>query len=844
MRYRASLYHLTTALFTLLGAHFTSFAQVNNVKSTDTLPEKGGVKIDTLPAGLLKTGPGSIDKKVIYSARDSMRFDLASRRIYLFGEADVKYGNIHLNADFITINWETNLIHAAGSTDSTGKVTGRPKFSQDGQEFEAEEMDYNFKSRKGRIREIYSKQGEGFLLGEEVRKGADNDFFVRNGKYTTCDLPDHPHFYINATKIKVIPNDKIVTGPANLVIEDIPTPLAVPFGLFPNSTTRKSGIVFPTYGESPALGFFLRDGGYYFGINDYFDAILQGTIYSRGSWGLSTGTNYNVRYKYSGKFSLGYSKILQGDPDLLGSRVNKDFFVRWSHAQDPRSNPNARFSASVQAGSSNFNFLNSLNPSAIVTNTFQSSISYSRNFGNSPWSMVVSAGHSQNTATKVITLSGPELQVNRNRSFPFKRSVPVGKEKWYERIGYTYTLQGRNTISMADSLFGRPGWERKFSNGVQHILPVSTSFQLFNYITVSPSINTSWKWYFSSIRKRIDDDLQVITDTIPGFSSAFEYNANVSASTRVFSFLKLGRNTIRHVMNPQVGFRYQPDFSTVEYGYFGPGGALSAYSPFEQSLYGQPSVGRQGTVGLSLNNNLEGKFRSLTDSTGFKKRMLLEAFNLSTGYNLAADSLKWQQLSLAGRTKIFKKLDFVYSGAYDFYALDPINKNRINKSEFRQNRRLMRMVNTRFAFTTVLASAKKNEKKSNKGTPEQREEVKRNPENYVDFSIPWELSANYNINITNTGKETVNNQVLNLTGRISLTSKWRFEFTSGYDFRLKDFSFSTIDIYRDLHCWEMHFNWIPFGFRKSFNFTINVKSSVLQDLKLNRRRQWFDLQGS
>jgi len=835
----AALYQLTTVLFTLLFAQIHLYAQQDNALKSDSLQ----IAVDSLPPGTLRTGKGSLDKEVIYSARDSMRFDLGGKRIYLYGAADVKYGNIRLKADFITINWETNLINARGTPDSTGKLKGKPVFSQDGQEFESEEMDYNFKTRKGKIRDIYTKQGDGFLLGEQVRKGGGDDFYVRNGKYTTCDLPDHPHFYINAGKIKVIPNDKIVTGPANLVIEDIPTPLAVPFGLFPNSTKRKSGIVFPTYGESPALGFYLKDGGYYFGINDYFDAILQGTIYSRGSWGLNTGSSYNVRYKYNGRFSLGYSKILQGDPDLLGSRVNKDFFIRWNHSQDPKANPNSRFSANVQAGSSNYNYLNSLNPATIVTNTFQSAVSYSRNFGNSPWSMVLSAGHSQNTATRVITVSAPELQVNRNRSYPFKRKEAIGKERWYERIGYTYTLQSRNTISLPDSLYGRPGWERKFNNGVQHLLPINTSFQLFKFITVSPSVNTSWRWYFSKLHKSMGNNMEVITDTLPGFFSNFEYNANISASTRVFSFLKLGKSTIRNVMSPQVSFRYQPDFSSLEYGYFGSGGSLSSYSPFQGGIYGSPSVGRQGTVGFALNNNLEGKFRSKRDSSGFRKLVLLEAFNIATGYNLAADSLNWQQLSVAGRTKLLKKLDFVYAGTYDFYALDPLTRNRINTSELQMNGRLMRMVNTRFAFTTVLASSGKKEKQSKKGTPEQLKDINSNPEHYVDFSIPWELSANYNITITNTGKEVVNSQVLNLTGRINLTSKWRFEFSSGYDFRLKDFSFSTVDIYRDLHCWEMHFNWIPFGFRRSFNFTINVKSSVLQDLKLNRRRQWFDLQG-
>jgi lipopolysaccharide assembly outer membrane protein LptD (OstA) len=821
-------------------------AQSINVSTGDSLQlARDSVQTDSLKVGSLVKSPDALDSKVEYKARDSMRFALKEKKIYLYGAAEVKYEQIELKAEYVEINWSTNIVHAEGRPDSSGKVIGKPVFSEGSQTFDADKMDYNFKTKKGRISGVFTRQGEGYLHGDQVKKNEKDEFFVKNGKYTTCNLPEHPHFYINASKIKVIPKDKIVSGPANLVIEDVPTPLAVPFGIFPNSTSRSSGVVFPTYGESPGLGFFLQEGGYYFGINDHLDASIRGTIYSRGSWGLSGGTNYSYRYRFNGNFDVRYSKILQGDPELLGSAVNKDFFITWRHNQDAKARPNSRFSASVQAGSSNFNALNSFNTNNIVSNTFQSSISYSKTFANTPFNMVLSAGHSQNTATRVVTVSAPELQVNMNRYYPLKRKEAVGAQRWYEKIGVTYTLQSRNTISLADSLYGRPGWTDKFNNGVLHQVPIQTSFQVLKYFTFTPGFNYTERWYFSTIDKFFDSASQdVITDTIRGFRASREWNANAALSTRVYSFLKLGKNTIRNVMTPQLNYRYQPDFGTREFGFYGPGGTVGSFSPFDIGIYGQPPVGRQGTFGINVNNNLEGKFRSKRDTTGtgLKKVSILDAFNLGTAYNIAADSLNWQPLSISARTKLFKKLDVVYSSSYDFYAVDTATGIRVNRFELNETGKLLRPLTANLALTTTLASGKRENLNSNSGNDAERRELANNPMDYVDFNIPWSFNAGFVLSTRYVNNETQSNQVLNLSGDINLTEKWKIALSTGYDFKQKQFSFSTVDIFRDLHCWEMHFNWIPFGFRQSYNFTIRVKSSMLQDLKVNRRRQWFDLQ--
>ncbi len=835
MRFGNVTKHLTTSLFTFLLV-MSVYAQERAKASSDSLSS------DSLVLGL-PASPDALDEEVIYSAEDSMRFDLAEKKIYLYGKADVKYDKIHLQAAYIEINWSTNIIHAEGRPDSTGEMSGTPQFSEGEQTFDASKMDYNFKTKKGKISEIYTKQGEGYLLGNAVKKMENESFFVKNGKFTTCNLPEHPHFYINASKVKVIPNDKIVTGPANLVIEEIPTPLVVPFGLFPNSSSRKSGILFPTYGDSPGLGFFLMDGGYYWGISDHFDASLRGDIYSRGSWGLKGGTNYNYRYRFNGNLDLRYAKILQGDPELLGSSVIKSFFVTWRHNQDAKSRPNSRFSANVNAGSSDYNQLNSFNTNNIVANTFQSAITWTKTFNRLPLNLNVSAGHSQNTQTRIITVNAPEIQLNVNRIFPFRRKNPVGAQRFYEKIGITGTLQSKNTISQPDSVFMQPGLAKKFNNGMQFQLPIATSFQLLKYFNVSPSFNVLGRGYFSNIQKRYDADLQeVVTDTIRKFSQLWEYNAAVNVSTRVYSFLKLGKNTVRHVATTQFGFRYQPDFSTVEYGYYGPNGTISSYSPYEQGIYGQPSRGKQGTVTLGVNNNIEAKVRSKKDTTGsgLRKIVLFDAVNFNTGYNLAVDSFNLQALSINARTRI-SKLDVVYSSNYDWYAFDTLTGKRLNQLEFDASGKWLRPLNTSLALNTTLASGAK-KKEQSKSKRELDQELSKNPNAYIDFSVPWNLTAGLIFGQNQATGKPVRNAILNFSGDVSITEKWKVSFNSGYDFVQKEISFTSIDIYRDLHCWEMRFNWIPFGFRQSYNFSISVKSGMLQDLKLNRRRQWFDLE--
>lgn len=823
------LSHFTTRLFTTLIA---SFAVSSNLfAQTDTLRVQ------------LPESKSALTSQVKYNARDSIRFNLKKKKIFLYGDAHVDYGDINLKAERIVIDWERNIVSASGITDSTGKLIGNPIFTQGGKTFDAFEMDYNFKTEKGKIKKVSTQEGQGYLHGETVLRDADKNFLVSGGRYTTCNLPDHQHFYIRANKIKVIPDDKIITGPANLVIEDIPTPLVVPFGFFPNTTRNKSGILIPTYGDSPELGLFLQQGGYFFNINSHLQAALTGTIYSRGSWGVQSFVNYNYRYKFDGAFDVRYSKILRGDPELLGSLANRDFFITWRHNQSNKARPNSQFSANVQAGTNNFNSLNSFNTQNIVTNTFQSNITYTKTFPRSPFNLNLNAGHTQNTQTRIISITAPQVQLNMNRIFPFKLKNSVGNPKWFEKIGVTYTLNGRNTITQPDSLLGRGGFARQMSNGLQHNIPIATSMQVAKFFTFSPGMNILGRGYFSRLEKRFDENTGTfVNDTVQGFWAPHEVNFNASLSTRVFSTLQLGKNIIRHVVVPALGFSYQPDYSTRQSGFFGPDNTPATYSPYQIGIFGEPSIGRRGIVSLALNSNLEAKIRSKRDTTGtgLVKVSLLDAFNINGGYNLAADSLQMQPINFNLRTRLFKKLDVVFSQNWDPYAVNPLNNQRINVFEINQTGKLLRTTNRQLALTTNLTSGPPRRK--GKVDEQKQAMIDRERGMYVDFNVPWTVNATFNLSYNPLNTTNPSSAILNINGDVNITEKWKIGFVSGYDFNQKALSFTSFDIYRDLHCWEMRFNYIPFGFQRSYRLTINVKASVLQDLKLNRRRAWFDQQ--
>jgi hypothetical protein len=823
--------------------------------------------------------PGNVKEKqpmindiIKYSSADSITFDIKQKLAFLTGDAHIEYEDIKIDAYRFIINFNTSSIYAEGTTDSAGVEKGKPVFSQGSLNFTSKTLNYNFESKKGIIQNIVTREGEGYLQSNTVKKLADGSTNSKNGWYTTCENTDHPHFAIKYSKARIIPNDKIVTGPAYLSIEDVPLPLVLPFGIFPSKKGRASGIMIPKYGESANRGFFLENGGYYFGLNDYFDLKLLGDIYSRGSWAVKPTLAYRKRYKFSGNFSLSYATNILGVKGSPDYQKNKDFFVTWSHNQDSKANPNGVFSASVRAGSSKYNKYNPGTVNDYLTNTFSSSVSYTRKLG-SIGNLTASARHSQNTSQKSVTLSLPEVSLSMNRFYPFKRKQSAGSAKWYESISVTYNMNARNELNTYDSLFFTRQSLDRFMMGMKHAIPVQGSFKILKYFTWSNGINYTERWYLKTIRKTwIGDTTYVGTDTlaphvqidtVSGFKAARDYSFNSSLSTTFYGMIQLGKKSpvraIRHVVKPSVGFSFVPDFTTEKLGYYRAvqttaAGKEELYSIFGTSSfspYGTPPRGKSGSVNFSLANNLEMKVRSKKDTiNGLSKVMLIDNLNFSTSYDLARDSLRWSNLNISARTTLFKKIQVNYSSSWSPYAVDSTG-TVYNKFQWEVDHKLLRFENSTWALS-VGYDFKSNDKIKKKaetavGPPGDLEHIRNNPNEYIDWDNPWTLRVNYTFRYTGaiadryTGEKTKTLiQTLDFNGDVSITNKWKLTLRSGYDFKNKDFSLTQVSILRNLHCWEMSFNWIPYGAQKSWSFAINVKSTVLQDLKLSKKKDFRD----
>lgn len=798
----------------------------------------------------------AIESKVDYVAEDSMRIDMATEKVFLYGKAQVNYENIQLNADYIELDMKNNTVLANGRPDSSGKMAGMPIFKEGNQEYQAGKMTYNFKTEKGKIMEVRTQEGEGFIKGNEVKKTGQDIMYIKNGYYTTCNLAD-PHFSLATSKLKIIPNDKIVTGPTVLKIGDIPTPLGLPFGFFPNKKGRSSGIIIPTYGDSRNLGFFLRDGGFYWGVNDNLDISLTGDIYTLGSWGGKAQSRYVKRYKHKGNLELSYAKIRRGYPEIPGYQESNNFFVRWNHSQDTRARPGSRFSANVNAGSQN-NFTNNLNSFAsdYLTNTFQSAISYTNSFPGRPFNLTVSARHNQNTRTGAFNMSLPDAAFNVSRQLPFKSMGKIGNEWWrsiYKNFGASYSANASNQLQTFDSALTMnniPQLSSEFRSGVQHRVPISTSFKLLKYFNLNPTFNYNEVWAFRTFRRSFNSETNRLErDTVNGFERGASYNFNTSMTTKLYGMYQFNKGpvrAVRHVMTPQISFNYQPEINTGQRNYIDTNGRAIEYSIFDGSIYGRPDRRESGRVGFNLLNNLEMKVRDRSDSSGLKKVTIFENFGISTNYDLSADSLNWAPIEMNARSRIGQFFTLQMNGRFDTYGLDSSGR-KINVSWKEQSGRLVRLTNGSIALNFRLQGGKKDKKQNNKdkeseyGTDAELEHINAHPEQYIDFSVPWSLSVGYNIQYNKPAYEESINQTLNFTGDLSVTDQWKVAFNSGWDFKRQEFTYTAVSINRDLHCWQLAINWVPFGPRQSYMVTLNVKASVLQDLKLNRRRDYYDV---
>jgi len=825
-----------------------------------------------------------LDAPVLFNSSDSM-FIIRRDSAFMFGSSSVTYGDIKLDADQIEMNLRDNTVYAVGREDSTGEIIGKPVFSQGGTEYEAKTMRYNFQTEKGYIKNVITQQGEGYLTGGTTKKDSTGSFYIGDGKYTTCDNHDDPHFYFQMTKAKVNPGKNVVFGPTYMVLAGLPLPLALPFGYFPFTDNYASGIIVPTFGDDYNRGFYLRDGGYYFAINDNVDLALTGEIYTKGSWGINARSTYAKRYKYNGNFSLNYLKTILGEKGSPDHSVQTNFQILWSHSQDSKANPNMSLSASVNFTTSGYtrNDLNSYYSPSFTENTKSSTVNMTYRFPGTKWSLSTTMNVSQRTQDSTLSVSFPNVTATMSQIYPFKRKKAIGEEKWYEKIKMSYTGVFQNSLTSKQDVFFKKSLIKDWRNGMRHTIPISATFNLFNYINVTPSINLTDRMYTTKVNRSWDAERNVeVMDTTYSFYNVWDFSASVSLDTKLYGFFQpigpLGKKIkmIRHVMTPSISFSGNPDFSSPFFGYYGQYSyvdtrgqqQMKKFSYFPNSLFGVPGQGKSGTVSFSLANNLEMKVKSDNDSIGEKKISLIENLNIQESYNFAADSLNWSDLSTSILLRLTKGFNLNLSATWDVYTYalnESGNPVRVNKTRLAAGKgigRLMR-TGTSFSYTFNNDTFKK---KNNKDKPDDNNNNQNNSQNsgamnernrrdeeneqgtefnsdgYSKWEVPWSLTLNYSVNY---GYGTFNKQKmeydskitqnLSFSGNIRPTPNWNFSLSASYNFDTHKIAYMNCNISRDLHCFSMSASFVPVGPYKSYNFHIAVKSAMLSDLKYDKR---------
>lgn len=834
-----------------------------------------------------------LDAPVIYEASDSIVFTKEGYA-HLYGEGKVNYQNIELTSAVITMNMDSSTVYATGVTDTAGVETGSPIFKDGETPYESKIMRYNFKTKKGFINSIVTQQGEGYVTSEEGKKGANDEIYMRHGKYTTCDNHEHPHFYLRLSMAKVRPKKNVVFGPAQLVVEDVPLPIAVPFGFFPFNSSYSSGFIMPTYGDEMNRGFYLRDGGYYFAISDQMDLKVLGEIFTKGSWGLSAASNYNKRYKFSGSFNASYLVTKTGEKNMPDYSVSKDFRIQWSHRQDAKANPNSSFSASVNFATSSYDrsSLSSLyNPQQYSQNTKASSVSYSRNFPEIGLNISGAFNITQNTRDSSLSMTLPDVNISLNRIYPFKRKKSAGDERWYEKISLQYTGSITNSISTKDNLlFKTPltQWE----NGMQHKIPVSATFNLFKYINIVPSFNYTERWYLRKVKQSYDASPtsrdHVKRDTINGFNRLYDYNLSLQMNTKLYGmykplFMKSKELQIRHVFTPTVSYTYTPDFGKSRYGYYDTytytdeDGEVRTveYSPYEGAVYGYPGKNMSQNISFSIDNNIEMKMKSDKDTTGYKKISLIDQLGASLSYDVA--NKKWSDLSMNLRLKFPNNYTFNMNASFATYAYQFDENGNVvvgDRTEWSYGRfGRFQGYSGSFSYTLNNDTFKKlfgkkdeneDKNKKKKEDSEDEEEDTEESENqnnnsnmrktekasvdsdgYLAFKLPWSISLSYSYSIREDRTKNINikkmrypyslTHSLNVSGNFKIGSRWNMTYSTGYDFTSKEMSMTTLNITRDLHCFNMSCG-LVFGPFTSYNFSIRANSSMLTDaLKWDQR---------
>ena len=830
----------------------------------------------------------ALDAPVAYEASDSIVFTQGGFA-HLYGDGKVSYPGADLEAAIISMDMDNSTVFARGVTDSLDAVKGRPVFKDGDTSYETDTIRYNFKSKKGIISNVVSQQGEGYVTGNNAKKGAGDELYMKSGRYTTCDHHDHPHFYMQMTYAKVRPKKNVVTGPAYLVVEDVPLPLAVPFFFFPFSSSYQSGFLMPTYMDDSSRGFGLTDGGYYFAISDQMDLKLRADIFTKGSWALNAETNYVKRYKYSGLLQASYQVTKTGDKGLPDYSVAKDFKIVWSHRQDPKASPNSTFSASVNFATSSYertNIGNMYNSQAMSQNTKTSSVSYSRNFPDQHLSISATTNIAQTMRDSSVAVTLPDLNISLSTIFPFKRKHPVGNERWYEKISVRYTGRMKNSITTKDNKLFKSNLVRDWENGMQHDIPISATFTLFKYFNLTPSVNYTERWYTRKVKQDWDVQHQeVVRDTTYGFHRVYNYSASLGLNTKIYGmykpvFLPKKAIQIRHVITPSVSISAAPDFTSSHYGYYdsyikeGKDGVRDTvnYSYYAGQVFSPPSGGKQGNIQFSISNNLEMKYKDKNDS--IRKVSLIDELGASISYNMAAQVRPWSDLQLNLRLKLSKNYTFSMASTFATYAYEFNERGEVvvgNRTEWSYGRfGRFQGYGTSFSYTLnndtwkkwkEKFQGKKNKEEDNKeeqadsedetnpdGTKKKKvEKAAVDSDGYQVFKMPWSLNLNYSFSVSEDRSKPINRktmrypyrytQNLSASGNIKISNKWAISFNSGYDFEAKKIVQTSFNITRDLHCFSMSASLSPFGQWKYYNFTIRANASILQDLKWEQRSQ-------
>ena len=831
-----------------------------------------------------------IETTINYSAKDSIFYDLKSQKIKLYGNSKIDYGEINLEAYEILVDWNDKTLDANYLTDSTGKKIGKPIFSEGNQSYETDKITYNFDSRKAKIKGIVTQLDDAYMQGEDVKKNEEDELFISHAMYTTCNL-EEPHFHISSGKIKVIPGKKVVSGPFHLKFGDVPTPLGFVFGMFPQPKKKVSGLIMPNYGEEKRRGFYLRDGGYYFAVNDHIDLRLTGDVYSKGSYGMTLGSSYKKRYSYSGNLRFNYNKSKLGD--FENPSTSNDFSFSWSHTPDAKGK-SSRFSSSVNFQTNSYNQNKNLVYSDFnesINAQFNSNISYTKTFKGSPFNLSANLRHSQNVQTKKVNLTLPDISYNMSRIYPFKNLGKLGKtalgkisisHRFNGKIELTNgsvgnSLSGLNILNSSNNFSEQIDFNMDNLNSIidrskiggKHTIPISTSFNLLKYFTVSPSVNYNEIWYFKKLSynyNELEDGIEI--DTTNSFQRAWSYSSAFALSTRIYGtvFFKKGKiKAIRHVISPEISMSFSPDFTKPKFGYYENAqinreGDTKLLSKYENFLFGSPRIGSSASMNFYIGNNLEMKVVDKNDTiSGTRKIKIFDNLSFSSSYNFLADSFRLAPIRFSTRTSFFKRLiNLSVSGNIDPYTfkLDSISENssgiknvyqrRVDELAYKNNQGIgsLAYINMSLGFrfsAKDFRSEDEEEKDSSFGTREEIDYINSNIAEYIDFNVPWSINASYNLNRRKLGfRDPTITQTLTFSGDVSISEKTKISFRSGYDFKFKMLTQTSINATRDLHCWRINFSWVPFGRFQSYNLSINAVSALLQDLKLEKRSRFFD----